>query len=471
MMALDTQSKKGGTMPTTVDFSKDAQALAPLLGSILTYYGSTRDRLKRAQRIAKAYKFGTIYAATNIWPHRIYIVAFILVMLSSFCYFAVKFFSTIVALPYVGAPLQWISDNYHLIFFAWLGFVFLAFLQVIENLVLFMLGLFRRTRETVDWANAKWHISEGIDPARILAPSQAGLTRMSNTIIADLISEPPNASLAIRPPGLENDEAANVLYFGHVIEEYTTNIAGPRFLWTPFYEALGRVAKSAGRPLSSKALAEFDSTKQSFLKDVLLKMNDPVDSDFPNLNDAALASRVNQALRVLQQTFRSDARNIAWGWMRSSYEAILTNSRPVLKLEEMRRQFAKLTMLWNVVDRLYRPDVFKVPFSGGIFLMYLNDGVLHTESKIFEREDPGVQTCFECTEQQLMRTVLDLIENSVDHGLASWRNMEKQKIASRHVDWKTWVFYRADQHAYHLGRVAKREPWKETNNGDTFSRP
>jgi hypothetical protein len=453
-------------MPPTID-AKDALPLAPLLGSILTYFGATRERLERARRIARTYGFGAIYAAANIWPHWIYIIAFVLIILSSFCYFAAKLFDSVIALPYVGASLQWILENYHIIFFAWLGFVFLAFLQAIEHLVLFVLSFFHRKRETVDWANARWPIREG--NSNILAPSQAGLTNISNRIVGDLASAPPNRNLALRPPDLENDEAANVLYFGHIIEEYTTDTRGPRFPWTPFYEAMAKVAMSAGRPFSAKTLAGFDGMKHSFLSDVLLIMNGHVDPDCPPLmNDAVLEQRVSQALRILQQEFSSDARTIARGWFRSSYDTILTKSRSVLKLEEMRRQFAKLTMLWNVVDNLHRPDVFKVPFSGGIFVLYLNNEVLLTENDRFERKDPSVQICFECAQQRMMETVLDLIETCVDTGRAAWRDKERQTVASRGADWRTWVLYRADQHAYHLGRVAEQKPWMEINNRETF---
>ena len=456
-------------MPTTVDF-KDLTALIPLLAGIFTYFKTSHERLKRARRLAKAYGFGTIYSAANIWPHWIYIIATLLVMLSSVAYFAVRFFNT-VALPYVGALLQWISANYYAVFLLWLLCVVLAFFQAIERLVLRVTGLFRGTRETVDWANANWHIREDSAQAPVLAPSQMGLTKISQKIVEDLIDEAPNTSLALRPPNLDNVDAANVLYFGHVIEEYAMDRGGPRFLWTPFYEALGDVAMSADRPFSSKALAGFDGTKQSFLNDVLLKMNYYIPLGHPELpNDATLEQRVSEALRLLQQQYRSDARSIAWGWVRFSYGAVLTNSRAILKHEGMRRQLAKLVMLWNVVDRLHRPKVFKVPLSGGIFLLYLNDEVLLTESDKFERNDPGVETCFECTQQRLMQTVLTLIDSSVDFRRKAWREAERQKIATRGADWKTWVLYRADQHSYHLGREAEQKPWKATNNGNTFSK-
>src|SRR2546423_7819638 len=103
-MALYAQPKRVATMPTNVDF-KDVIAVLPLLTGILTYFKTSHERLKRARRLATSYRFGVIYWATNIGPHWFYIIATFLVMMSSIGYFAVKFFSGAVALPYVGALL------------------------------------------------------------------------------------------------------------------------------------------------------------------------------------------------------------------------------------------------------------------------------------------------------------------------------------------------------------------------------
>jgi hypothetical protein len=456
-------------MPTGIEF-KDIAALLPLLGGIFTYFKTSHERLKRARRIARTYEFGIVYSVANIWPHWIYITATLLVMLSSIDYFAVKFFSDIVEWPYVGKFTNWIFEHYYEIFVAWLVFVVLAFFQLIERLTLGVFGAFRDVRKTADWANADWHIREDGPQAAILASSQAGLTKIANTIVTDLIKQQPNDSLALRPRDFDNADAANILYFGHVIEEHTTAVGGPRFPWTTFYEAMGRVATAGGtRPFSPGALSAFDRASRSFLSDVLMKMNDHVALDFPKLvNDVTLEQRVSEALGILQDSFRSDARNVARGWGGSSYRALLNGSRSVFQLEEIRRQFAKLMMLWNVVDNLKRPDAFEVPFSGGIFLLYLNNEVLLTESEKFERKDPGVQTCFERAQHRLMRTVFDLIESSADSERVAWCKAEKAAIAMCGADWKTWVFYRADQHSYHLGRAAEKKPWKEVNNGETF---
>jgi hypothetical protein len=390
-------------------------------------------------------------------------------MVMSVAYFATQLFVGLKNLPYIGGSLAWISEYYRYFFVGWLAFVIVVYFQIIEQTVLALLGLSSRCRETVDWANANWHIQIDSPEAPTLAPSQDGLIKMANLVIDDLVSKPPNPNLALRPANVDNAAAANILFFGHVIEGYTTAVGGPRFPWTPFYEALGQVSRLPNRPFAPESLAKIDCNKASFVDDVLIQINEHVDRDFPKLkNEAQLEQIVTDALRILQTSFGSDARKIARGWFGNSYEALLRNSQQFFPLEEIRRQFAKLVTLWQVVDHLHRPDIFKVPFSGGIFLLYLNTELLHTESKSFARNDLGVQLCFEDTQHRLMQKVRTLIESSLEHTRLPWYKAEMRLANSRGLDWGWWIFYRTDQHTYHLGREHEKKPWKSIDTDKNY---
>jgi hypothetical protein len=458
----------GMAMPANIDF-KDLAALVPLLAAIFTYFKTSHDRLARANRLAREYRLGWIYSLANIWPHRIHATVTALIMFASVGYFAIKFAGDLKSVRYVGPLLVWISEYYWLLFVVWLGFVVFSYFQIIERSVLWFLGRFPASHNTVDWANANWHIAEDGPEAPVLAPSADGLTKMVNKVIDDLVHDPPNPNLALRPAGLDNAVAANILYFGHVIEAYTTATGGPRFPWTPFYEALAKVSALPSRPFTSESISKFDPASMSFMDDVLMHLNDYVDPYFPNLqNDPALEERVTGALRVLKEAFHSDARNVARGRFTNSYAALLRNSQQFLTLEEMRRQFAKLATIWQVVDHLHRPAIFRTPFSGGIFLLYLNSDLLQTESERFFRDDAGVQICFEDTQRRLMQRVQSLVDVSLQPARMRWREAEMKSIMARGIDWRWWIYYRADQHAYHLGRATQHKPWTSINNGNTF---
>jgi hypothetical protein len=455
-------------MPAGIDL-KDLFALLPVLSAVFTYYGLSAQRLKRAERAKSNYSLGHIYSLANIWPHRLNTTITVLIMVMSVAYFATKFFGELKSSPYIGSSLAWITEYYWYFFVGWLAFVIVVYFQIIERTALALLGLSSRCRETVDWANANWHIQDDSPQAPTLAPSQDGLIKMANLVIDDLVSKPPNLNLALRPANVDNAVAANILFFGHVIEGYTTAVGGPRFPWTPFYEALGQVSMLPNHPFAPESLARIDCNSASFVDDVLMLMNDHVDPDFPKLkNEAKLEQLVADALRILQTSYGSDARKIARGWFGNSYEALLRNSQQFFPLEEIRRQFAKLITLWQVVDHLHRPEIFKVPFSGGIFLMYLNTELLHTESERFSRDDLGVHLCFEDTQHRLMQMVRMLIESSLEHTRATWRGAEMRLVNGRDLDWEWWIFYRTDQHTYHLGREHEQKPWKPIDNGKTF---
>lgn len=453
-------------MPTNFDF-RDIAALVPLLAAIFAYFKTSSDRLRRALRARKSYHLGFIYTLANEWPHRLHAAVTLLIMLASLDYFAVKFFADIKNWSRIGPLLFWVYEHYLPFFFGWLVFVILAFFQVIERTAVFLLGMIRGCRESIGWANANWHVPDDTTQAApVLAPSEDGLNQMADRVINGLVSEKPNPNLALRPAALDDAVAANILYFGHVIEAAA---AGKRFPWTPFYEALAQVSKLPDHPFNPESLARFDRASASFLDDVLMRMNDHVGDDCPKLESLpGLEERIKKALEVLQEGFDSDARNTARGWVRKSYSCILSNSEAFLEHEEMRRQFAKLMAIWQVVDRLHRPAAFKVPFSGGIFLMYLNSEVLLTESEKFSRDDLGVQLCFEETQRRLMRKVRSLLDSSLEKTRANWRKEQQEFVKERGIDWQWWMFYRSDQHTYHLGRDCEQKPWKAVNSNALF---
>jgi hypothetical protein len=455
-------------MPPNMEF-RDLVAFLPLLAAIFTYSKTSSDRLKRALRARKNYGLGFIYTLANVWPHRFHAAVTLLIMLASLDYIAIKFFDGIKNWPDIGPWLFWIYEHYWYFFIGWIVCVILAFFQVIERTAVFLLGGIRGCRESIGWANANWHVPDDTtQPAPVLAPSEDGLNQMADQVINGLVGEKPNPNLALRPASLDNAVAANILYFGHVIE---ANAGGKRFPWTPFYEALAEVSRSPDHPFNPDSLARFDRASASFLDDVLMRMNDHLGNGCPKLESLpGLEEHIKNALGVLQESFDSDARNTARGWVRKSYNAILDNAEAFLEHEEMRRQFAKLMAIWQVVDRLHRPDAFKVPFSGGIFLMYLNSEVLLTDSERFSRDDLGVQLCFEETQRRLMQKVRSLLDGSHEQTRKNWREEQEEFVKARGIDWQWWMFYRSDQHTYHLGRDYEQKPWKAVNSYALFTK-
>jgi hypothetical protein len=329
--------------------------------------------------------------------------------------------------------------------------------RVLESFLAWLFGLVPRWRNTLEWANAQWQITGNADERRVLAPSDTDIEHAASGLIDSLAKAQRNKSLALRPASLSDDNAANVLYFGHVIEQYlaTNRRSLP---WTEFYEALAQVAESKEAPLSPEGIKEFDA-RGSYLAE-LRKANRHLQVPDQIPNDAGLEAAVAQALRTLRDRFQSDARNLARGFLRTTYTRVLRRSVFFLTSEGMRRQFAKLFILWNALPGASHPELFQIPFNAAMFMRYADGGVIRTEGARFDYTTGPVEICFDAIQKRILSRVLSLLESTNDAARVNWRDSEKRDIQSRRLDWNWWVYYRADQQAYHDARGYESENWK-----------
>jgi hypothetical protein len=142
-------------------------------------------------------------------------------------------------------------------FLAAFCFYILFELRAIEQLLAWSIGLVPRFRNSIEWANACWQIKTNADERKVLAASDSDVAKAASDLIDNFAKAERNKNLALRPHSLGEDNAANVLYFGHIIEQYlaSTRRSLP---WTKFYEALARVAETNEAPLSPEGVPNSD---------------------------------------------------------------------------------------------------------------------------------------------------------------------------------------------------------------------
>jgi hypothetical protein len=287
------------------------------------------------------------------------------------------------------------------------------------------------------------------------------LEKWANTLIDELTHSQRSDGLAIRPTNLSDDSAANVLYFGHVVEEYCSEKLQLFFRWTVFCEALAQVARTNAAPFSPDSVRAYAAHGAFFA--ILLSANHylPPEGQIPN--EAGLEAAVDDAFNTLRSHWDGDARNSANGFAGTDYSRVLRNSAIFLEIEGMRRQFAKLFILWTIKPGATHPDVFRIPFSTGIFIKYIDEGIIRTEGQRFDSTSELVSICFEAFQRKIVKRVFLLLTQTKDAARVAWRQAELTDIESRKLNWTWWVYYRVDVQTYVDSRGYKSDSWKRSD--------
>jgi hypothetical protein len=447
---------------------KDLPALIPLLGAIFTYWTYVKTRLDWiSEKRKRVGDLGYVHWFVDVLPNRILTIVFTFVLLSSLAYFYYKFFVDPSDTKLIARILRFNYDNFYLVFAGWIVFVILAYFNIIPKVFENVAGRIPAMRETIGFANASWHNElEAEAPALAIGNTARAFV---DEVVQDLAVSPPNENLALRPPNVSDAEAANILYFGHVVEAYQLHVPsnGPRTGWTAFYEVMGLIANDADRPFSPEFIRNFDIDRESFFYKVLKRFDAYAGYAHPRMRKAVTAlpnaqqleEAIDKAFRHLKEIRKADARNIGKGWWWFSYDAALRNIGDVLQPEELRRQFAKLALVWHIWSSYRRPSTFRIPFSRGIVILFLEKNFFVTDADEFSTADPRFQTCMEQGVRELLQIAYQAIEQTHNDNVVKWRDAEQLKARQLGIDWSWYLFYRVDQHVYHLGRTHERTEW------------
>jgi hypothetical protein len=446
-------------------FVKGALAAITAIGAILKYLKGASDRARHTAVIASRYRFGIGFTAIAQIPYRLH-------QTIAFASLAAALLEATVLLDenLLGGAISksfphWLSVLVGFIstYFVWLFIVaallYLAFeLRAVESLVGWLAGRVPPWRQSLEWPNAMWQIESDDDIRPVLASSKDAAELHANVIINELTTQPRSPNLALRPTNLSDDSAANVLYFGHVIEEYCSEKLHLFFPWTAFYQALANVAEDVTAPFAPEMIAARPLSDGFFATLLAANAHLPVQNHIPN--EAGLEAAVDEAFRRLVTHWSGDARQAAEGFIGTDYGRVLKSAVTFLQIEGMRRQFAKLFILWTIKPGATHSPVFRIPFSSGIFLKYIDTGILLTEGSRFDTESEAVSLCFEATQREIVKRVHELLEKTNDPVRVAWRENERQDAATRKLNWTWWVYYRSDTQTYADSRGYVAGQWK-----------
>jgi len=435
------------------------------IGAILKYLKGANDRARHAAIIARRYRFGILCAAIARYPYRFHLAIAFVSLATALLEAMILLDQNLLAGALSKSFPGWLNSlvkfisTYFVGLFVVAAVLYLAFeLRAIERLIGWLAGRIPAWRQTVEWPNAIWEIESDDNDRPSLAESKDSAENYANVIINQLTTQPRSPNLALRPTNLSDDSAGNVLYFGHVIEEYCSEKLNRFFPWTAFYQALADVAADVAAPFAPATIVARPLNDGFFA--VLLSANAHLQPQCQIPNEAGLEAAVDEAFRRLVSRWTGDARRIAAGLIGTDYGRVLKRAKHFLEIEGMRRQFAKLFILWMIKPGATHPAVFRIPFSSGIFLRYIDTGIMLTEGPRFDTESEAVSLCFEAVQRDIVQRVRELLEKTNDAARVTWREAERQDAAARKLDWTWWVYYRSDTQTYADSRSYSAGKWK-----------
>ena len=384
----------GAAVPAPVNFTEFVP-LVSIVGMLFVFFGLVRARLAWVSERRSLGRLGGL-----IWldygPNRALAVVAFLGTCSAAGYYAARVLPWVRDVPVLGPVLVWNVAHWLLLFFVWLLAAVLAQTNVVPRLLLWGGGRISFVSGRLGYANASWHLQYD-ERARA-----AGLTRngsvLAQAVMDRLVDEPQSGNLnrPIRPEGLQDDEAANILYFGHVIETvHRAGGLGPYSpMWRDLYAALGRVAVAEARPFITQAVMK--AKPERFFIDVIRLLNDEAVKGGTSIPACYTLERaVTAACILLQDRFASDARGLGARWWRRgySYGAAVGRSRAILDEPGLRVQFATLGLLWRIWGTdVAGPGRYIPPFSRGVLGLLLDESLILTDADSFDTEDPRVRT-------------------------------------------------------------------------------
>jgi hypothetical protein len=438
-------------------------AVIPLIESILTQFKGIKKRRDWVKE--KTREFGPLGAthwaidSLSIW---ISIAVAAIATVSSLAFLATNGLGWSAPPEWLKGLLSWNDSHYSIVLFGWLLHTILVYTNGITWLLWGVLWLFPALRDRLGFTNATWHIRQG-EKAPAIAITREKRQRIPGDIAISLVTSTDNANLALRPDGMSHIEAANVLFFGHVIECAMTenNIRWNGEVWTAFYEALGAVAKLKDHPFTAEAVNSFSG--ESFHQQIILRMDQHGPSSlsaFPQ--DYQIPTRVDEARRFLVNSLGGDARTLGRTAFGHSYTAFLRRSRnvPQFPLEEICRQFAKLAIMWRITPKARYPKDFKIPFSRSMAIYLLDKSWLRTDAARLGVEDIYFLNAFDVAESSLVAGAADIIDTANDSTTKRWRDAQKQVASKLGLNWDWYLRYRIDQHVYHLARSVVSAVWR-----------
>jgi hypothetical protein len=314
------------------------------------------------------------------------------------------------------------------------------------------------------WINAHWHVAKGDDAVPVYPNGDAcdGIADAILNVVEKLDSSV-RIDYAKSPSGLSEEEKANVLLFGNVVESSIHDFVGSYPVgFSALYDAIVRVAQHEARPFGAKYLRQMGPKDlYTYLQDMTAKEAVSGSGQIFPVN-VSIQARVAQVKDLLTKKYGGSAWRLAHGLFgRESGWLVLRRLRGFdgfnkPKQEAMRLQFLKLATSWEVWPAM-KPGSFVYPFSTKVASLLLSTGCLRTRPDVdtihhdtaFEKLCARTMSEVVCASERILNALNDQRRAAVVTGLlgpnggslTSWRLL-------REIDTLIWSQSRRDDRGY-----------------------
>lgn len=229
-----------------------------------------------------------------------------------------------------------------------------------------------------------WHqtnaVMEGPDKGQPLMIDDQGVERVAWTVLSRLSKNADAGDFAAEPADLSDEEKANILLFGCIMEAIHYGQGWPSPKWGDFYGALADIQRTTQMFDPQKLLSYANG--QAFFEDFRDKLEGALKTrQQPSPPDRSLAAAgdISRAWELLKKRAQCDLLKLAPSWSKyfGGQQAWLDHrlrSFPQLASVGMRPQLIKLLIRWKTLGP--SPGVFAQPFSKGQAWLLFQEGAL-----------------------------------------------------------------------------------------------
>jgi hypothetical protein len=366
------------------DIFKFLGSIVPLITSVLQFFTELQKRDKWTRETqAELGELGWTYWFIDVLPNIFFRLLLGVIILASL--------TSLVEGTYQisnQGSLSKVSDflfrNSLWIAAIWIIISVVIYFNIVPRFLSTLIGVYPGMNYKPGWINAKWHIKAAEDAKPVNVYEQEYKAVANNLVKALGRAEEFAGDRALRPKGITDEEAANIVLFGCVIEGTLHDLSFP-LNWNDFYNALGQAACTEGHPFSPESIKKFSNENTSFYR----RLIDLCQPDYQLPDEPSIASTVKSALDYLTNAHDGSARSLAFSYWHKNTPSIkiaLKRAKKIPRLdgvehESMRTQFLKLAVgygVWNGID----PGLFVFPFSSRIAAMFFNIRCLITRSDV-----------------------------------------------------------------------------------------
>lgn len=439
-------------------------SLAPIITSAVQYWRNIQRRLRWATKTQDHVgKIPSPFWLIDVAPQKLFGLLLGIIVLVSLGSLIEG--SLLVSDSRDNEVLKWLSNNFQpgifensiWILVAWLIFAVIVGFNIVPRGLLLLTRLRSTTSYTPGWINAAWHIrlDDSADPVNI---DPNGCESVANQLVKAMSSGNDYGGDRLSLEDIDDEELANLLLFGCVIEGKTNDLGIRIPDWKDFYDALGHAARHTEQPFLPNNIMSFNERDNSFYQ----FLSDLCRNNYQLPKGVAIEVQVTKVLRLLKRAFDGSARKIAFNFFHQDPSIDLAFKRAAKfhgldgdQNESMRVQFLKVAIRHGIWPGIYTGP-FLFPFSKNIAVLLFNDKCMVTRPNVKSigiTRDLAHLVAY--TESVIVDKVKEFFADTRDAKIKAY---SREKFGCEPTDLPEWkLFDEVDYLLWYLARHSDKE--------------